>query len=83
MEPRLPVNPPHPKAKHWTNPLLPADSQQWLAGATLHDDTWWNNWVPWIAARAGDLVPAPGAHGSIAHPVLGDAPGTYVRGGAR
>ncbi len=77
------VNPPHPKAKHWTNPSLPADSRQWLAGATLHDDTWWNNWVPWIAARAGDLVPAPGAHGSMAHPVLGDAPGSYVRGGAR
>jgi polyhydroxyalkanoate synthase len=75
------VNPPNPKAKHWTNESgLPADPQQWLHGATLHAETWWNNWVPWIAARAGALVPAPRSHGSVTFPALCDAPGTYVHG---
>lgn len=73
------VNPPSPKAKHWTNPAHPVDPQQWLTGAQLHQDTWWNNWVPWIRERAGAMVPAPTAAGAPAFPVLGDAPGTYVR----
>ena len=55
------------------------DPQAWLAGATLHQDTWWNHWVPWIAERAGAMVRAPREHGSARFPVLGDAPGTYVR----
>lgn len=73
------VNPPSPKAKHWTNDEHPVDPQAWLAGATLHQDTWWNNWVPWIAARAGAMVRAPREQGSARFPVLGDAPGEYVR----
>ena len=77
------VNPPSPKSKHWTNDAHPDDPEQWLADASLHTDTWWNNWVPWIATRAGDLVAAPRHQGSDAFPTLGDAPGTYVHGRAR
>ena len=73
------VNPPSPKAKHWTNNAHPLDPDEWLAGATLHQDTWWNSWVAWIASRAGALRPAPPSAGSEAFPVLGDAPGAYVR----
>jgi polyhydroxyalkanoate synthase len=71
------VNPPGPKARLWTNDELPPDAEAWRAGATEHRDTWWNDWAEWIAARAGPLV-APPSLGTDAHPVLGDAPGTYV-----
>jgi polyhydroxyalkanoate synthase len=77
------VNPPSPKAKHWTNDALPRDPQQWLAGATLHDETWWKNWARWMTTHAGDHVAAPTAPGSAEYPPLGDAPGTYVRGRSR
>jgi len=74
------VNPPNPKAKHWTNTDLSGDEAQWKAGAELNEGTWWNDWVPWIAARAGALVPAPERLGSDLHPPTIDAPGTYVHG---
>jgi polyhydroxyalkanoate synthase len=74
------VNPPNPKAKHWTNDALPDDPQRWLDGAVLHDETWWHDWTRWIETRAGRLVAPPRAHGSAEYPPLGDAPGGYVRG---
>jgi polyhydroxyalkanoate synthase len=71
------VNPPGPKARLWTNDDLPPGADAWLAGATEHRDTWWNDWAEWIAARAGALGTPPPL-GTAAHPVLGDAPGSYV-----
>jgi polyhydroxyalkanoate synthase len=72
------VNPPSPKVRLWTNEELPPDADRWLAGAKEHRDTWWNDWSEWIAARAGALtVPPP--MGNAAYPVIGDAPGGYVR----
>jgi polyhydroxyalkanoate synthase len=72
------VNPPSPKAKHWTNPELPADPQLWIAGATLQEGTWWQDWIEWIASRAGDMVDPPKQVGSSDYPILCDAPGTFV-----
>ena len=72
------VNPPSPKVRLWTNPELPADPERWIGDATEHRDTWWNDWADWIAERAGAMrLPPP--MGSPSYPVLGDAPGTYVR----
>jgi polyhydroxyalkanoate synthase len=72
------VNPPSPKAKHWTNDELPNDPQQWLAGAALHEGTWWQDWIEWIATRAGAMVDPPREIGSSDYPILCDAPGTFV-----
>ena len=72
------VNPPSPKAKHWTNPELPEDPQEWIAGATLHQGTWWQDWIEWIATRAGTMIDAPQQVGSTTYPILCDAPGTFV-----
>ena len=72
------VNPPSPKAKHWTNPELPSDPQQWVAGATLQEGTWWQDWIQWIASRAGDMIDPPRQMGSSDYPILCDAPGTFV-----
>ena len=75
------VNPPSPRSRLWTNDELPADADEWLGAATQHHDTWWNDWIAWFGERAGERV-APPSMGSERHPVLGDAPGTYVRADA-
>ena len=74
------VNPPSPKAKHWTNTDLDGDTDHWKAGAELNDGTWWDDWVPWIAEQGGAMVAAPERLGSESYPPMGDAPGTYVHG---
>ena len=73
------VNPPSPKAKHWTNDSLPADPHEWKADAELSDGTWWEDWATWIADRGGEMVPAPDHLGSDEYPPIEKAPGSYVR----
>lgn len=74
------VNPPSKSAAHWTNDHPRADPELWLAGATRHGETWWEEWSRWIGARAGArATPAP--LGGEKYPPLCDAPGTYVGGG--
>ncbi|MCK0092829.1 alpha/beta fold hydrolase [Rhodococcus sp. HNM0563] len=79
------VNPPNPKA--WFEAVgapddepvaLPSDPKSWHEKATRHTAaSWWEDWTVWSTKRAGSLV-APPSMGSKEHPVLGDAPGTYV-----
>jgi polyhydroxyalkanoate synthase len=75
------VNPPNPKSRHYVGATaeLPNDPEQWLATATVHPVTWWEDWATWIGQRAGDERTAPPL-GSERYPVLDDAPGTYVFG---
>jgi polyhydroxyalkanoate synthase subunit PhaC len=66
------VNPPgSPKSAHWTNPRNPSDPDRWLAGATCHQGSWWEEWLGWVSERSGPMVrppelpdgePAPGRH---------------------
>jgi polyhydroxyalkanoate synthase len=71
------VNPPSPKARHWTNDAQPADASEWLAGAVEQPDSWWRDWARWMATRAGARrIPPP--MGGPEFPPLGEAPGTYV-----
>jgi polyhydroxyalkanoate synthase len=72
------VCPPHPKARMWVNDELPRDPDDWRAGAVELQESWWSDWARWISARAGDLRPPPST-GSVTYPVLGEAPGGYVR----
>jgi polyhydroxyalkanoate synthase subunit PhaC len=73
------VNPPSPKAKHWSNDDLPPDPEEWKAGAQLRDETWWEDWARWIAEHGGPKVAARKVLGSAEYPLLEDAPGSYVR----
>jgi polyhydroxyalkanoate synthase len=73
------VNPPGPKARHWTNDELVDDPDAWRAEATEHQGSWWEDWTEWIKTRAGRRHQPP-AMGSEKFPALGDAPGTYVHG---
>jgi polyhydroxyalkanoate synthase len=71
------VNPPSPKAKHWTNEQLPPTPEGWLDTATEHQGSWWEDWTAWIDERAG-AKRRPPALGGDDFPVIGDAPGRYV-----
>ena len=73
------VNPPSAKKYgYWTRSELPETAEEWQAGATLNEGSWWIDWQAWIAGLNGpDRVPArvPGAGALQA---LEDAPGSYV-----
>ena len=71
------VNPPNPKARHWTGGPTPADPQAWLDAAVEHSGSWWQDWADWIAERAGEQREPPPT-GTDEYPPLADAPGTYV-----
>ncbi|MDE0615785.1 MAG: alpha/beta fold hydrolase [bacterium] len=73
------VNPPSPKARHWTNDQIPESPEEWLEGAEQHQETWWDDWAEWIGQRAGDKVDAPKRLGSKAYAPMEDAPGLYVK----
>ena len=72
------VNPPtRNKYGHYTNTDLSLDHKAWAESAEFHEGSWWPRWGTWLKKRAGAQVPAR-APGDSAHPVLCDAPGTYV-----
>jgi polyhydroxyalkanoate synthase subunit PhaC len=74
------VNPPSPKSVHHVlegDKPLPADADDWLAAATMHRMTWWEDWAAWIADHAGPMRKPP-RMGSRKYRPITDAPGTYV-----
>jgi len=73
------VNPPGPKPRRWVNDDKPAQADDWLAGATEVQGSWWEDWADWIATRAGKRQPPP-AIGSATYPPIAEAPGTYIHG---
>ncbi len=73
------VNPPaRRKYGFWSGPAPTGSFEDWLSAAAHTTGSWWPDWMEWLRAQAPDTVPArqPGAGGS---PILGDAPGDYVR----
>jgi polyhydroxyalkanoate synthase len=73
------VNPPgQNKYGHWDNPKLPKSPEDWLKGASFHNDSWWPRWESWIATYGGGEVPARQPGSGKLKP-LEDAPGSYVR----
>ena len=72
------INPPTKKKYgHYMNEDMSLASEDWKAGATFHEGSWWPRWGEWLAKRSGKMVDArePGDSG---HPVLCPAPGIYV-----
>jgi polyhydroxyalkanoate synthase len=73
------INPPAAnKYGYWTNDKLDAMPHEWLADATQHPGSWWNDWAQWVEQHAGEKVAArePGK-GKLR--ALEDAPGSYVK----
>ncbi len=74
------VNPPgNPKAAYYTSPQTGSDPDQWLANATKHTGSWWQEWADWIIAYSGGQRPAPQTLGSPTFQPITAAPGDYVR----
>jgi len=73
------VSPPEPKAWVMTNDDYPPTAKQWREEATRQPESWWMDWAPWMAKRAGPLGKPPGM-GDLGHPVLANGPGEYVLG---
>jgi polyhydroxyalkanoate synthase len=70
------INPPAAN-KHgfWTNAAMPESADDWLAGATRHEGSWWPTWTEWLAAKgSGKSVPARAIADGIE-----PAPGTYAK----
>ena len=74
------VNPPgNPKASYRVaEGDLPGDPQEFLAGVQPTQGSWWTDFVAWLSTHSGDDKPAPAVLGNTTHPVLIDAPGTYI-----
>ena len=74
------VNPPSPKSIHYVmegDQPLPETADEWLAAATMHPVTWWEDWAKWIGDRAGGMRKPPRMGNRKYRPIT-DAPGTYV-----
>ncbi|EEH27036.1 poly-beta-hydroxybutyrate polymerase [Burkholderia pseudomallei Pakistan 9] len=51
---------------------------EWLAGATDFEGSWWPAWHAWLARHSSPQRVAPPPLGKPGARTLGDAPGTYV-----
>jgi polyhydroxyalkanoate synthase len=72
------INPPsRNKHGYWTSDARPEGAEEWLAGATRHEGSWWPWWTKWltsngsgkaVAARTIDdgIEPAPGSYAMMA-----------------
>ena len=72
------VNPPGGKYGHWENDKNPPTPEEWLTGATQHQDSWWLLWERWVENYAGGEVPARQPGDGKLKPIE-DAPGSYVK----
>jgi poly(3-hydroxyalkanoate) synthetase len=73
------VNPPgNPKASYRAGPVDAEDPAQWVESAQKFSDSWWPDYVSWLAERSGPEVDAPKTLGGDDFPPLGPAPGSYV-----
>ena len=72
------VNPPAANRYcFFTNDARPDSPEEWQAGATKSEGSWWTDWQAWISGQAPEWVPAR-VPGSGALPALEEAPGSYV-----
>jgi polyhydroxyalkanoate synthase len=73
------VNPPSAKKYgHWIGSSLPDDPEEWLAGTTQMQESWWNDWQRWINAHGGKKVQSRKPGDGKLHP-LEEAPGSFVK----
>ena len=70
--------PGNPRSRYWVGSEPGPDPDAWKAGAEERTGSWWEHWAEWIIPRSGEQKPAPAELGNDVHPVLGNAPGTYV-----
>ena len=77
------INPPAAKKRsHWTREdgKFPKSLDDWMAGATEHKGSWWDDWAAWLKGYAGKQVAAPKTYGRAPkYRAIEPAPGRYVK----
>ncbi|MCZ2104742.1 MAG: class I poly(R)-hydroxyalkanoic acid synthase [Comamonadaceae bacterium] len=76
------INPPAKKKRsHWTREdgKFPKVVDDWIAGATEHPGSWWDDWAAWLKPHAGKQIAAPKGYGKgTRYKAIEPAPGRYV-----
>jgi polyhydroxyalkanoate synthase len=74
------VNPPAPesRASYRVAEEYPSSPDAWAEKAATLPGSWWPDYDRWLAARSGDLKPAPKRLGNTRHKAQAKAPGNYV-----
>ena len=73
------INPPVAKKYgFWTSDAKVESADEWLAGATQHEGSWWPDWREWLKPYLGGEV-APRIPGKGKLKALEAAPGNYAR----
>ncbi|MDQ1568903.1 MAG: poly[(R)-3-hydroxyalkanoate] polymerase subunit PhaC [Actinomycetota bacterium] len=73
------IHPPgNPKSGYWIGDESIPEPDAWLAKATAHKGTWWEDWSAWLSERSGAKKEPPVALGNASYRPLGPAPGEYV-----
>ena len=73
------VNPPgNPKASFRTTQVDDQVPEDWAQSAEPVKDSWWPNYIAWLAERSGPEIQAPKALGGKGFEPLAPAPGIYV-----
>ncbi|WP_298256998.1 class I poly(R)-hydroxyalkanoic acid synthase [uncultured Litoreibacter sp.] len=72
------INPPSKKKYgHYSNADMAGSQDDWWAGATFHEGSWWPRWDVWLS-KDSDRMVAARMPGDQDCPILAPAPGTYV-----
>ena len=73
------VNPPgNPKASYLLGAVDEPEPAAWAEAAEKNRDSWWPDFVSWLAERGGDRKAAPDSPGGSGMPPIEPAPGSYV-----
>ena len=73
------VNPPgNPKASYLLGAVDEPEPAAWAEAAEKNRDSWWPDFVSWLAERGGDRKAAPVSLGGSGMPPIEPAPGSYV-----
>lgn len=67
------------KYGYWVNKELSDSPEQWLDAAKHNSGSWWSHWNTWLADYNPKEKIVPCQQGSENYPVIGPAPGEYVR----
>ena len=74
------VNPPAPDSRSSFRVAdeHPAEPEAWIDRAATRKGSWWPDYDEWLAARSGELKPAPKRLGNARFKATAKAPGSYV-----
>jgi polyhydroxyalkanoate synthase len=68
----------NPKASYLLGAVDETEPAAWTEAAEKNTDSWWADFVSWLAERSGDRKDAPDSAGGSGMPPIEPAPGSHV-----